>query len=226
MFLLHYDVTWCVVRGILDEDDSISIEKTWISLEVSYIIKIHVHKCMVSLTLIFTRPVGTLQPTRLLGRVGSKFNWQSEDRARLFSKSSFARLQEIWNSSICLYEIMKKNLSKSTCLTGSFTCPGLSGSGKRRALPRSVKPFKMGFCFYPTLKKQMQPLNPLKSVLKVGDMSSTIAVTAHCLNALSQVRLIGHCVIGQERYLLWPNWLNWWVWPWVPAFEIHIFLIP
>ena len=55
-------------------------------------------------------------------------------RARLFSKSSLARLQEFWNSSICLYEIKKKNLSKSTCLTGSFTCLGPSGSGKRRAL--------------------------------------------------------------------------------------------
>ena len=56
------------------------------------------------------------------------------NRARLFSKSSLALLQEFWNSSICLYEIKKKNLSKSTCQTGSFTCPGPSGSGKRRAL--------------------------------------------------------------------------------------------
>ena len=55
-------------------------------------------------------------------------------RARLFSKSSLARLQEFWYYSICLYEIKKKNLSKSTCPTGSFTCPGPSGSGKRRAL--------------------------------------------------------------------------------------------
>ena len=34
----------------------------------------------------------------------------------------------------CLYEIKRKNLFKSTCPTGSFTCPRLSGSGKRRAL--------------------------------------------------------------------------------------------
>ena len=58
--------------------------------------------------------------------------WMS--RARLFSKSSLARLQEFWNSSICLYEMKKKNLSKSTCPTGSFTCPGPSGSGKWPAL--------------------------------------------------------------------------------------------
>ena len=45
-----------------------------------------------------------------------------------------AQLHEFWNSSICLYEIKKKNLFKSTCPTGSFTCPGLSGSGKWRAL--------------------------------------------------------------------------------------------
>ena len=55
-------------------------------------------------------------------------------RARLFSKSSLARLQEFWNSATCLYRIKKKNLFKSSCPTGSFTCPGLSGSGKRWAL--------------------------------------------------------------------------------------------
>ena len=60
--------------------------------------------------------------------------WACFIRARLFSKSSLARLQEFWNSSICLYDIKKKNLSKSTCPTGGFTCPGPSGSGKRRAL--------------------------------------------------------------------------------------------
>ena len=55
-------------------------------------------------------------------------------RARLFSKSSLAQFQEFCDSSICLYEIKKKNLSKSTCPTGSFTCPGPSGSEKGRAL--------------------------------------------------------------------------------------------
>ena len=67
-------------------------------------------------------------------------------RTCLFSKSSLARLQEFRNSSVCLYEIKRKNLFKSTCPTGSFTCPGLSGSGKRQALmpqcdsPSSVRP--------------------------------------------------------------------------------------
>ena len=28
----------------------------------------------------------------------------------------------------------------------------------------------MGFCFYPTLKKQIQSLNPPKTVSKVGDL--------------------------------------------------------
>ena len=55
-------------------------------------------------------------------------------RAWLFSKSSLARLKEFWNSLICLYETKRKNLFKSTCPTGSFTCPGPSGSEKRRAL--------------------------------------------------------------------------------------------
>ena len=52
-----------------------------------------------------------------------------------FSKSALAQFQEFWNSSICLYEMKRKNLFKSTCPTGSFTCPGSPCSGKRRALP-------------------------------------------------------------------------------------------
>ena len=55
-------------------------------------------------------------------------------RACLFSKSSLARLQEFWNSPICLYEIKRKSLFKSTCPTGSFIWPGPSGNKKRRAL--------------------------------------------------------------------------------------------
>ena len=74
---------------------------------------------------------------------------------------------------------------------------------------------------------QLQSFNYLKTVSKVGDLSSDrpqIAMTAHFFGALSQVRAIGRCVIGQERDLLWPDWLNWWVCPWVPAFEKQIFL--
>ena len=66
----------------------------------------------------------------------------------------------------------------------------------------SKKPFKMGVCFYPTLKMYIKPINRLKTVSKVGDLSSTIAMTAHCFGALSRVRAIGHSVIGQERDLL------------------------
>ena len=43
---------------------------------------------------------------------------------------------------------------------------------------------------------------------------------------LSQVCAIGHCMIGQERDLLSPDLLNWWVCPWFPAFKIQIFLTP
>ena len=45
---------------------------------------------------------------------------------------------------------------------------------------------------------QIQPLNSLKTVSKVGDLSSMIAMTAHCFGALSQVRVIWHCVIGKS----------------------------
>ena len=42
--------------------------------------------------------------------------------------------------------------------------------------------------------------------------------------ALPQVPAVGHCLISQERDLLWANWPKWWVWPWVPAFEKQLFL--
>ena len=71
----------------------------------------------------------------------------------------------------------------------------------------SKNPFKMGFCFHPILKNQIQPFYPLKNISKDGDLSSTIAMTAHCFGALSQVRATGHCMIGQERDILWPDWL-------------------
>ena len=66
-------------------------------------------------------------------------------------------------------------------------------------------PFK--WVFYPAFKMQIQPINPLKTVSKVGDLSSTIAINEHILFWCA----IGHGVIGQERHLLWPDWLNWWV---------------
>ena len=51
---------------------------------------------------------------------------------------------------------------------------------------------------------QIQLLNSLKTVSKVDDLSSTIAMTAYCFGAPSQVRVIGHCVIGQEPDLFDP----------------------
>ena len=62
----------------------------------------------------------------------------------------FDPLQEFWNSLICLYEIKRKNLFKSTCLTGSFTCPGPSGSGKRRAL--DIIKWKQFLCYWPFVR--------------------------------------------------------------------------
>ena len=54
----------------------------------------------------------------------------------------------------------------------------------------SKKPFKMFSCCYPTLKKLIEQINRLKTVSKVGDLSSTIAMTAHCLmRSLRSVRL-------------------------------------
>ena len=102
----------------------------------------------------------------------SKVTWyDNKIRASLFSKSSFARLQEFWNSSICLYEIKRKNLSQSTCPTGSFTCPGPSGSGKRRAL-------KIGMASTPALRVWSQPLPEIRSRLCYA--RSETRYDAHC----------------------------------------------
>ena len=53
-----------------------------------------------------------------------------------------------------------------------------------------------------TRSVELRTHEAVKTASKVGDLSSTIAMTAHCFGALSQVRTIGHCVIGQERDLL------------------------
>ena len=45
----------------------------------------------------------------------------------------------------------------------------------------------------------MQPLIHLKTALKVGDLSSTIAMAAPCFGALAQVRAIRHCLGGYGR---------------------------
>ena len=76
-------------------------------------------------------------------------------------------------------------------------------------------------CFYSTLIKQIQTLYPLKMASKFADLLSTIPMTAHCFGALSQVHAIWHCVIGQKRDIIWPDWLNWYVWWPVSAFEIQ-----
>ena len=66
---------------------------------------------------------------------------QEYGRACLFSKSSLARLQGFYNSSICLYEIKRKNLFKSTCPTGSFTCPGRDAT----SYPKVLVPVKLQY---------------------------------------------------------------------------------
>ena len=61
---------------------------------------------------------------------------------------------------------------------------------------RTNNPFEMGFCSYKAFKKQIQPINVLKTVSKVGDLSSIMGVTAHGVGVLWQVRTIVHCIIG------------------------------
>ena len=56
-----------------------------------------------------------------------------------------------------------------------------------------------------TIVKQIQRLNPLKRASIFSDLSSTITVTSYCFGALSQVRAIGHCVVGQECGIVWPG---------------------
>ena len=117
-------------------------------------------------------------------------SWSIQIRACLFSKSSLARLQEFWNSSICLYEIKRKNLFKSTCPTGSFTCPGLSGSVKRRAL--HIPSFLIATSFYLSHGENYK-INA-KQLWRLG--SYILFVSVHCGHIWYQscIRHIVPCV--------------------------------
>ena len=57
----------------------------------------------------------------------------------------------------------------------------------------------MGLYFYPTLEKQIQPLSPLKSVSKIGNLSLTIVMTAHCFGA----QLDTVWLVKSVTYLTW-----------------------
>ena len=63
-----------------------------------------------------------------------------------------------------------------------------------------------GFVFIPQLKSKYC----LLILSKLSRKSALCPVRSPWLR-IPQVRTIGHCVIGQERDLLWPDWLNWWV---------------
>ena len=121
LLILHSQQHGYWYPGELDTgSQGISKHSIYIFLQEYCVIKT---MCVASLTPIFTRSVGILQPMRPLGRVGSKFNWPSEDQCQ--------RSHSKW------------------------------------------------VLFYPTLRMQTQPLNSLKTVSKVGDLSSTSAMTAH-----------------------------------------------
>ena len=45
----------------------------------------------------------------------------------------------------------------------------------------------------------------LKTASKVGDLSSTIVMAAHCSGALAQVRAIGHCISACKRSFCTPK---------------------
>ena len=109
-------------------------------------------------------------------------------RARLFSKSSLAQLQEFWNSSICLYEIKKKNLSKSTCPTGSFTCPGPSGSGKQQALL--------------SVATQDSVVNGCTRGCCVDNLAEVVNTTTSCAATHCQGVIINNCQF-QQKYEIW-----------------------
>ena len=70
---------------------------------------------MCHLTLIFTRSVGTLQPTRPLGRVSSKFNWPSEDQCqRSHSKWVFVFILHL-KSKYSLLIVSKLSRTSAIC---------------------------------------------------------------------------------------------------------------
>ena len=72
-----------------------------------------------------------------------------------------------------------------------------------RSVSRSL--FKIGFCFYPILTRQIQPLNYLKTASKVCDLSLTIAMKAHCFRSAWL-----NTVIGRGRDLVFCHTLKPW----------------
>ena len=60
--------------------------------------------------------------------------------------------------------------------------------------------------FYPTPKMQIHPLYPLKTISKIGDLPSTIAITAHFWCAHS----CPHNLTLRDWWRLWPTltWLD------------------
>ena len=66
--------------------------------------------------------------------------------------------------------------------------------------------------FIPT--KQIWQIDSPETTWKVCSLSSIIAMTYNCFDAFDFVRAIGQCkcVINEEHDLIWPDWLNWWVW--------------
>ena len=83
--------------------------------------------CVASLTPIFTRPVGTLQPPRPLGRVGSKFNWPSEDQCqRSHSKWVFVFVPHLKSK---YNQLIVSKLSRKSAICPQRS-PGLVWSGR------------------------------------------------------------------------------------------------
>ena len=167
--------------------------------------------CMASLTLIFKRSVGTLQPTRL---IGLKFNWQSEISVRepiqyRFLSAPSHYMNQCWN---IVNSTLGTNFNEIVIEINIISFKKINlkmSSGKWR-------PFCLGLNVLILSKSQ----NGLESRrLFLGERHGCAV-----FGALSPVRAIGHCVPGQERDLLWTNWLNWYVWSRVPVFEIQIFV--
>ena len=104
---------WAVLRGFWRMPSAKVMQTStwalsgWNSCRVlDYMIK---PMCVALLTLFFTRSVGTLQPTRSSGRVGSKFNWPSEDQCHRSHSNGFLVLSHT-------YTVNTVNYSSQNCL--------------------------------------------------------------------------------------------------------------
>ena len=151
-------------------------------------------------------------------------------RSRLWSRSNPLVISDIANSIFDLEKSRSRSRRKSTKMLSGNLQVRANNRAKSERNPKSCSKVVVWTRICGRRRRRRQRTNRYKNIVTPGipGWLNNMCVVSLTLIVLvrSQVRMIGHCMIGQVRGLLCPDWPNWWVCPWVPAFEIQIFLTP